>query len=177
MKKRCGKAVNFLKETYAEIRVGRANPQILNKVMIDYYGVKTPISQISSVTVPEARQLLIQPWDATQLKNIERAIIEADLGINPQNDGKCIRLIFPDLTEERRIAVSKELKEEAEKAKISVRNTRREAVDFSKNEQKEGNISEDDEKRNEDEIQKLTDKFIGIIDSVYEEKEREVMTV
>ena len=162
--------IDFFEESLSEIRAGRANPAILNRVMVEYYGTPTPINQVSSVSVPEARQILIQPWDMSILKAIERAIIEANLGINPQNDGKCIRLVFPELTEERRKDIVKEIKELTE-------NIRREAIDSIKKEEKNKEISEDDLKKGEEEIQKVTDRFVKIAEEKYEKKCKEIMTI
>ena len=145
--------------------------------MVEYYGTPTPINQVSSVSVPEARQILIQPWDMSILKAIERAIIEANLGINPQNDGKCIRLVFPELTEERRKDIVKEIKELTENTKVLIRNIRREAIDIIKKEEKNKEISEDDLKKGEEEIQKVTDKFVKIAEEKYEKKCKEIMTI
>jgi len=169
--------IDFFEESLSEIRAGRANPAILNRVMVEYYGTPTPINQVSSVSVPEARQILIQPWDMSILKAIERAIIEANLGINPQNDGKCIRLVFPELTEERRKDIVKEIKELTENTKVLIRNIRREAIDGIKKEEKNKEISEDDLKKGEEEIQKVTDKFVKIAEEKYEKKCKEIMTI
>ena len=169
--------IDFFEESLSEIRAGRANPAILNRVMVEYYGTPTPINQVSSVSVPEARQILIQPWDMTILKAIERAKKEANLGINPQNDGKCIRLVFPELTEERRKDIVKEIKELTENTKVLIRNIRREAIDSIKKEEKNKEISEDDLKKGEEEIQKVTDKFVKIAEEKYEKKCKEIMTI
>ena len=169
--------IDVFEESLSEISAGRANPAILNRVMVEYYGTPTPINQVSSVSVPEARQILIQPWDMTILKAIERAIIEANLGINPQNDGKCIRLVFPELTEERRKDIVKEIKELTENTKVLIRNIRREAIDSIKKEEKNKEISEDDLKKGEEEIQKVTDKFVKIAEEKYEKKCKEIMTI
>lgn len=166
-------AIEYLKETYGEIRAGRANPRILDKVNVMYYGTSTPINQVASISVPEAKQILIKPWDRNVIKDVERALIEADLGIIPQNDGQNLRLIFPDLTGERRKEIAKDLKEYAEEAKISIRNIRREALDAVKLEE----LPEDDKRREETRVQDLTDKYTKQIDEVYKEKEREIMTV
>ena len=166
--------IDFFEESLSEIRAGRANPAILNRVMVEYYGTPTPINQVSSVSVPEARQILIQPWDMSILKAIERAIIEA---INPQNDVKCIRLVFPELTEERRKDIVKEIKELTENTKVLIRNIRREAIDSIKKEEKNKEISEDDLKKGEEEIQKVTDKFVKIAEEKYEKKCKEIMTI
>ena len=177
VEKKMNDRIDFYEESLSEIRAGRANPAILNRVMVEYYGTPTPINQVSSVSVPEARQILIQPWDMSILKAIERAIIEANLGINPQNDGKCIRLIFPELTEERRKDRGKEIKELTENTKVLIRNIRREAIDGIKKEEKNKEISEDDLKKGEEEIQKVTDKFVKIAEEKYEKKCKEIMTI
>ena len=177
VEKKMNDRIDFYEESLSEIRAGRANPTILNRVMVEYYGTPTPINQVSSVSVPEARQILIQPWDMTILKAIERAIIEANLGINPQNDGKCIRLVFPELTEERRKDIVKEIKELTENTKVLIRNIRREAIDSIKKEEKNKEISEDDLKKGEEEIQKVTDKFVKIAEEKYEKKCKEIMTI
>ena len=171
------KAVKFLEESYSEVRAGRANPSILNKVSVEYYGTPTPINQVAGISVPEAKLIVIQPWDQTLVKAIEKAIIEANIGINPQNDGKVIRLAFPDLTEERRKELVKEIKELTEEAKIRVRNVRREAIDHFKKQEKDKLISEDDLKRAEDAIQKLTDKYNKVVEEKFELKQKEIMTV
>ena len=177
VEKKMNDRIDFYEESLSEIRAGRANPAILNKVMVEYYGTPTPINQVSSVSVPEARQILIQPWDMSILKAIERAIIEANLGINPQNNGKCIRLIFTELTEERRKDIVKEIKELTENTKVLIRNIRREAIDSIKKEEKNKEISEDDLKKGEEEIQKVTDKFVKIAEEKYEKKCKEIMTI
>lgn len=170
-------AVTYLNNSYTEIRAGRANPAILNKVMVSYYGTLTPINQIAGISVPEARMILIQPWDQNSLKEIDKALNEANLGITPINDGKILRLVFPELTEERRIELSKDVRKKAEDTKITIRNIRREANDNLQKLQKDANLSEDDVKRNEDNIQELTDKYIKRIDNLAENKEKEIMTV
>lgn len=171
------KTINVLEENFAEIRAGRANPAILNKVKVDYYGVPTPINQVAGISVPEARMIVIQPWDISILKEIEKAILVADIGINPNNDGKIIRLTFPELTEERRKEIVKDIKKLSEEAKIAVRAIRRDAMDLAKKEQKEGNMTEDEEKQAEDKIQKLTDKKVAFIDEISSKKEKEIMSV
>lgn len=171
------KSISILQENLAEVRAGRANPAILNKVMIDYYGTPTPINQVAGISVPEARLIVIQPWDASILKEIEREIIKAEIGINPNNDGKVIRLAFPELTEERRKELVKEIKKMGEEAKISVRSVRREGMDTVKAEQKEGIITEDEQKSYEDKIQKLTDSKVQEIDNQIDKKEKEIMSV
>lgn len=171
------KVIENLEEKYSEVRAGRANPAILNKVNVDYYGTPTPINQVASVSVPEARLIVIQPWDKSLLSPIEKAISVADIGINPMNDGNLIRLAFPELTEERRKELSKEIKKMSEDAKVAIRNVRRDEMDSVKEDKKNNNISEDEEKRLEDEIQKATDKFIAKIDELTDKKISEIMTV
>ncbi|MBP5154215.1 MAG: ribosome recycling factor [Lachnospiraceae bacterium] len=171
------KTLNNLSEELATIRAGRANPSVLNRLTVDYYGSPTPIQQVANVSVPEARILVIQPWDRSLLKGIEKAILTSDIGINPSNDGVVIRLVFPELTGERRKELSKEVRKKGEAAKVAVRNIRREAMDSFKKAEKNGEMTEDDVKRAEDEAQKLTDKFIGKVDKTVEAKTKEIMTV
>lgn len=171
------KTISVLQENFAEVRAGRANPAILNKVKVDYYGVSTPISQVAGISIPEARLIVIQPWDMSILKEIEKAILASDIGITPNNDGKVIRLAFPDLNEERRKEIVKDIKKTAEEAKVSIRSIRREGLDDAKKEQKDGNITEDDLRNAETEIQKLTDKKIAKIDEILAVKEKEVMSI
>ena len=171
------KTISVFSEKLSEVRAGRANPAVLNKIRIDYYGTQTPINQVAAVSVPEARLIVIQPWDASVLKEIEKAILASDIGINPNNDGKVIRLAFPELNEERRKEIVKDIKKMAEEAKVAVRNVRREGIDIAKAEQKDGNITEDELKNAENEIQKITDKNIEEIDKILEAKEKEVMSV
>ena len=171
------KTISVLQENFAEVRAGRANPAILNKVKVDYYGTPTPISQVAGVSVPEARLIVIQPWDMSVLKEIEKAILASDIGITPNNDGKVIRLAFPDLNEERRKEIVKDIKKTAEEAKVSIRSIRREGLDDAKKEQKDGNITEDDLRNAETEIQKLTDKKIAKIDEILVAKEKEIMSI
>ena len=171
------KTISVLQENLAEVRAGRANPAILNKIMVNYYGVPTPINQVAGISVPEARLIVIQPWDASILKEIEKEILKAEIGINPNNDGKVIRLAFPELTEERRKELVKEIKKMGEDAKVSVRSIRREGMDNVKAEQKEGTITEDELKITEDKIQKLTDSKVSEIDKAIENKEKEIMSV
>ena len=154
-----------------------ANPAILNKVRIDYYGTPTPINQVAGVSVPEARLIVIQPWDMSILKEIEKAILASDIGITPNNDGKVIRLAFPELNEERRKELVKDIKKSAEESKVSIRSIRRDGIDEAKKEQKDGNMTEDDLRNAETEIQKLTDKKIEKIDEILNAKEKEIMTV
>ena len=171
------KTIEVFKTNLSEIRAGRANPAILNKVSVEYYGTPTPINQVAGIYVPEARMIVIQPWDASILKDIERAILAADIGINPNNDGKVIRLVFPELTEERRKDLVKDIKKMAEESKVAVRAIRREGIDKAKVMQKDGELTEDDLRSAEDNIQKLTDKKIDEIDKVLADKEKEILTV
>ena len=177
IKEKMSKTISVFAENLAEVRAGRANPAILNKVKVDYYGVPTPISQMAGISVPEARLIVIQPWDASVLKEIEKEILKADLGINPNNDGKVIRLAFPELTEERRKEIVKDIKKMAEDAKIAVRAIRRDAIDAARKQQKDSEITEDELKSAEDEIQKITDKNVEEIDKILENKEKEVMSI
>ena len=177
LEERMDKSIGVLQDNLAEIRAGRANPAILNKITIDYYGVPTPINQVAGISVPEARMILIQPWDASVLKEIEKEIQKSDIGINPNNDGKVIRLVFPELNEERRKEIVKDIKKMGEDAKIAIRSIRRDGLDEAKEMQKESLISEDEEKRAEDDIQKLTDKKIAEIDNLIDSKEKEIMSI
>lgn len=171
------KAVNHQLSEYLVIRAGRANPHILDKVFIDYYGVATPIKNMASITVPEARVLAISVWDQSQVKNVVKAITAADLGVNPNEDGKVIRLMFPALTEERRKEIVKSIKKIAEETKVAVRNARRDAMDMIKDLEKSGEISEDERDGYEDEIQKIVDRACDKIDENYKAKEKEIMEV
>ena len=171
------KAVANLNERLKSIRAGRANPAILNKVKIDYYGTPTPINQVAGVSVPEARLIVIQPWDISILKDIEKAILASDIGINSNNDGKVIRLAFPELNEERRKEIVKEIKKIAEEAKVAIRAIRRDGIDEAKTKQKNSEITEDELKSAETEIQKITDKNIEEIDKILANKENEIMSV
>ena len=171
------KTLSSLAEDYSTIRAGRANPNVLNKITVDYYGSPTPLQQVANISVPEARMLVIQPWDRSLIKAIEKAIQASDVGINPNNDGTLIRLVFPELTEERRKDLSKAVKKKGEAAKVAIRNIRRDCVDTIKKAQKAGEITEDDQKKDEDEAQKLTDKYIGKVDKAVEAKTKEIMTV
>ena len=159
------------------IRVGRANPNVLNKITVDYWGVPTPITQVGDVKVPDARTLLITPWEANLLKSVEKAINMSDLGINPQNDGKSIRLVFPPLTEERRRDLQKQVAKFGEEAKVAVRNIRRDANDLCKKMKKDSQMTEDEQKSSEKEIQDLTDKFIKKIDEITERKQKEILEI
>lgn len=171
------KTLDVLVSDYSTIRAGRANPHVLDKIKVDYYGTPTPIQQVGNINVPEARMIVIQPWEKSLLKAIEKAILTSDLGINPTNDGNVIRLVFPELTEERRKDLSKEIKKKGDNAKVAVRNIRRDANDAFKKMEKSGEMSEDDRKLGEEKIQKLTDKMIEKIDAAIETKTKEIMTV
>ena len=177
LKERMEKSIGAYKEKLAEIRAGRANPAILNKVRIDYYGTQTPINQVAGISVPEARLIVIQPWDVSILKDIEKAILASDIGINPNNDGKVIRLAFPELNEERRKELVKEIKKIAEEAKVAIRSIRRDGIDEAKTKQKNSEMTEDELKMAETEIQKITDKNIEEIDKILANKETEIMSV
>ncbi len=171
------KSISVFAENLSEIRAGRANPAILNKISISYYGVQTPINQVAAISVPEARMIVIQPWDASCLKDIEKAILASDIGLNPNNDGKLIRLNFPELTEDRRKELAKDVRKMAEDARVAVRGVRREGMDGVKESNKNSEITEDERKDLEDKIQKLTDKYIDEIDKMAENKENEIMKV
>lgn len=170
------KSLDNLLSEFSSIRAGRANPHILDKLTVDYYGAPTPIQQVANVSVPEARMIQIQPWEPAMVKEIEKAILCSDIGINPTNDGKMIRLVFPELTEERRKDLAKDVKKKGENAKVAIRNIRRDAIDAFKK-LKDEDMSEDAIKDLEDEAQKLTDAFIKKIDSAIDDKSKEVMTV
>lgn len=171
------KTMNNLAEEYGGIRAGRANPHVLDKLRVDYYGTPTPIQQVANVNVPEPRMIQIQPWEASMVKTIEKAIMTSDLGINPTNDGKVIRLVFPELTEERRKELAKDVKKKGESAKVAIRNIRRDGNDAFKKLSKSEDISEDEIKDLEDALQKLTDKYIAKVDKAVEEKTKEILTV
>lgn len=171
------KSVDALVSEYASIRAGRANPHILDKLKVDYYGTPTPFQQVANISVPEARMLQIQPWEASLIKEIEKAILNSDLGLVPNNDGKVVRIMFPELTEDRRKELVKDIKKKAENAKVAVRNIRRDANDAFKKQSKANEISEDEAKQLEAEIQKLTDKYVAEIDDTMENKSKEIMTV
>ena len=177
LKEKMEKTISVYNEKLTEVRAGRANPAILHKVKIDYYGTPTPINQVAGISVPEARLIVIQPWDASVLKEIEKAILASDIGINPNNDGKVIRLAFPELNEERRKELAKDVRKMAEDAKVAVRSIRREGMDIAKQEQKDGEMTEDELKQAENEIQKITDKGIDEIDKILDTKEKEIMSV
>lgn len=171
------KTLENLEGEYANIRAGRANPNILNKIKVDYYGVSTPLQQVGNVSVPEARTIVITPWESSVLKDIEKAILSSDLGLTPNNDGKSVILNFPELTEERRKDLVKDIKKKGENAKVAVRNVRRDANDYFKKQLKANEISEDEEKDYETKVQKLTDKYVDKIDSAASNKSDEIMTV
>ena len=171
------KTLESLDREYNGIRAGRANPHILDKLVVDYYGSPTPIQQVGNVTVPEARIIMIQPWESKMIKAIEKAIMQSDIGINPSNDGKAIRLVFPELTEERRKELAKDVKKKGEAAKVAVRNIRRDANDALKKLETAKEISEDEADDIEKEVQKLTDKYITEVDKAIDAKTKEVMTV
>ena len=171
------KTVNALLGEYASIRAGRANPNVLDKVTVEYYGVPTPVNQVAAVSVPEARTLLIQPWDKSTLKLIEKAILTSDIGLNPQNDGSVLRLIFPPLTEERRKELCRTIQKYGEEAKVSVRSVRRDTIDRLKDMKKQNEITEDDLKNAEKKAQDLTDKFCKEIDTIAAKKEKEIMEI
>lgn len=170
------KSINNLEEEYGAIRAGRANPHVLDKIRVDYYGTLTPIQSVANVSVPEPRMIQIQPWEASMVKEIEKAIMTSDLGINPTNDGKVVRLVFPELTEERRKELAKDIKKKGENTKVAIRNIRRDANDSFKKLAKE-DISEDEIKELEDNVQKLTDKYIAQVDKAVEAKSKEILTV
>ena len=171
------KTLDVLLDEFGSIRAGRANPHVLDRIKVDYYGTPTPIQQVGNINVPEARMIVIQPWEKSLLKSMEKAILTSDLGINPTNDGSVIRLVFPELTEERRKDLAKDVKKKGEAAKVAVRNIRRDANESLKKMEKNGDISEDDLKDGNDKIQKLTDKMIDKIDKAVETKTKEIMTV
>ena len=171
------KSIDSVSADFASVRAGRANASVLDRISVDYYGSPTPIQQIASISSPDPRMLVIQPWDATALKSIERAIQESDLGINPQNDGKAIRLSFPQLTEERRKELVKQIKKYAENGKVAVRNIRRDAMETFKKKEKSSEITEDDLKQAEKDLQKLTDDSCKKIDELLAKKEKELMAV
>lgn len=171
------KTIETLLEDYATIRAGRANPHILDKIRVDYYGTPTPLQQVANVSVPEPRMIQIQPWESSLIKEIEKMILVSDLGLTPTNDGKTIRLIFPELTEERRKEIVKDIKKKGENAKVAIRNVRRDANDFFKKQNKDSLISDDEYKNAEDDIQKLTDRYVAEVDKAVEGKSKEILTV
>lgn len=176
-KEKMEKTISSLKSEYLQLKAGRANANVLDKIRVDYYGTPTPINQMAAISVAEARILNIQPWDKSTLHAIEKAIQASDIGINPQNDGVTIRLIFPQLTEERRKELGKDVRSMAESARVSIRSTRRDAIEKAKKMEKASEITEDDLKDAEEEIQKYTDKYVKEIDKISEEKEKEIMSI
>ena len=171
------KSLDNLYGEYTSIRAGRANPHILDKITVDYYGSPTPLQQVGNISVPEARMIVIQPWEASILKDIEKALLMSDLGLTPTNDGKMIRLVFPELTEERRKELVKDVKKKGENPKVAVRNISRDAMDAIKKKGKEDVITEDEIKEYQDDVQKSTDKYVAKIDAAVEEKSKEILTV
>ena len=169
------KTLEVLAADFGAVRAGRANAQVLDRISVEYYGVDTPVGQVASISSPDARTLVIQPWDGTLLKPIEKAIQTSDLGINPQNDGRIIRLVFPQLNEDRRKELTKQVKKYGEDAKVAIRNVRRDAMDAFKKQQKKGEITEDDQKKCEKDLQEMTDKYIKKIDDMCAGKEKELM--
>ena len=171
------KTCEYLEADFMTIRAGRANPHVLDKIKVDYYGAPTPLQQVANINVPEPRMIQIQPWEASLVKEIEKAILTSDLGLNPTNDGKVIRLVFPELTEERRKELAKDIKKKGENAKVAIRNIRRDANDAFKKQNKANEVSEDELKELENDTQKITDKYIAKIDGAVEEKTKEILTV
>ena len=171
------KTLEHLGEDFGAVRAGRANPQVLDRICVEYYGSETPLNGVATISSPDARTLVISPWDSKLLKDIQKAIQTSDLGINPQNDGRVIRLVFPQLTEERRKDLSKQVKKYAEDAKVAMRNIRRDGMDYVKKLKKNSEITEDDLKNLENDCQKITDKYIAEIDKITAEKEKEIMSV
>ena len=177
LEERMNKTVEFMQTDFAAIRAGRANPHVLDRITVDYYGSATPIQQVGNISAPDPRTIMIQPWDKSLLKPIEKAIQKSDIGINPNNDGSVIRLIFPILTEERRKELSKDVKKKGEAAKVAIRNIRRDAIEKFKKQQKSSEMTEDDYKIAEKDIQKLTDDYIKEIDKISEKKEKELTEI
>ena len=169
------KTLEILQEDFGAVRAGRANARVLDRIVVEYYGVDTPIGQVGTISSPDARTMVLQPWDGSLLKKIEKAIQTSDLGINPQNDGRVIRLVFPQLTEERRRELTKQVKKYGEDAKVAVRNVRRDAMDYIKGLKKKSEITEDDQKKAEKDLQELTDKYIKKVDEACAVKEKELM--
>lgn len=176
-KEKMEKCLDALNRDYKAVRAGRANPAILDRVTVDYYGTLTPINQMAAISVPEPRMLMIQPWDASTLKDIEKAINTAEIGINPSNDGKVIRLAFPALTEERRKELVKDISKRGEEAKVAVRNVRRDAMDDIKKLKKDNEITEDDQKNGEKKLQDITDSYIKQVEEMVKKKEDEVLSI
>ena len=171
------KTLEVLASDFAAVRAGRANAQVLDRITVEYYGSPSPIAQVASISSPDARTLVIQPWDGSLLKPIEKAIQLSDLGINPQNDGRIIRLVFPQLTEERRKDLTKQVKKYGEDAKVAIRNIRRDGMDYIKKALKKSEITEDDQKKGEKELQELTDKYVKKVDEMCTKKEKELMEI
>ena len=171
------KSLDSLKEEFSSIRAGRANPHILDKIKVDYYGAPTSLQQVANISVPEARMIQIQPWESSLIKEIEKAILVSDLGITPNNDGKVIRLVFPELTEDRRKELAKDVKKKGDNTKVAIRNIRRDANDSLKKANKAGELSDDELSNSEDEVQKITDKYTALVDKAIEEKTKEILTV
>ena len=171
------KSLDALNEEFSSIRAGRANPHILDKIKVDYYGTPTSLQQVANISVPEARMIQIQPWEASLIKDIEKAILVSDLGITPNNDGKVIRLVFPELTEDRRKELAKDVKKKGDNAKVAIRNVRRDANDTFKKANKAGELSDDELSNAEDEVQKITDKYVALVDKAIEDKTKEILTV
>ena len=176
-KEKMNKSIDSLAGEFSAIRAGRANPHVLDKIMVDYYGQPTNLQSLANISISEARTLVIQPWEASVIEDIEKAILTSDLGLTPNNDGKAVRLTFPELTEDRRKELAKDIKKKGENAKVAVRNIRRDANDFMKKQQKANEISEDELKDAESDIQKMTDEFVSKIDAMVDEKSKEIMTV
>lgn len=176
-KEKMGKTISVLKSELSSLRAGRANAQVLDRIMVDYYGTPTPINQMGNIAAPEPRLLVITPYDPSALKEIEKALLKSDLGINPGNDGKMIRLIFPELTEERRKELVKVVRKKGEEAKVAIRSIRRDANETIKKNKKDGEITEDDQKKMEEDAQKATDSFIKDVDKIIADKEKEIMEV
>ena len=169
--------IESLENKFTNVRAGRANPNMLDGIMVEYYGVPTPINQVAGISVPEPRLIVIQPWDMSVLKEIEKAIQKADIGINPNNDGKVVRLAFPELTEERRKELAKDIRKMGEDAKVAIRSVRRDGIDVARTSQKAGEMTEDELSAAEEKIQKMTDSKIAEIDKMLEEKEKEIMSI
>lgn len=177
VEERMTKVLDHLSDEFSNVRAGRANPAILNKINVEYYGMPTPINQVGTVSVPEARQLLITPWDKSTLGAIEKAIQKSDIGINPINDGNSIRINFPELNEQRRKELAKDVKAIAEEAKVAIRNVRRDSIDQAKAAQKANEMTEDELRNAEEKIQKITDKYVEKVDNMYANKEKEIMEI
>ena len=177
LEERMKKTIDVFNQNLSEIRAGRANPTILNKISVEYYGTPTPINQVAGISVPEARTIVIQPWDASVLKDIEKAILASDIGLNPNNDGKVIRLNFPELTEERRKEIAKDIRKIAEDSRVAIRSIRRDGMEDAKIKCKNSEITEDEKANLEDKIQKLTDKYVAEVDKMLKKKKKEIMSI